>query len=160
MKPMELKNYNLTTKLIIPLLDDNIVLEDVSEESGFVNAYTDDINKPFYDNHIFLLYKSVDTIESLRRFQKFNKLTTIHNIRYITINNEHYIVYTFVKINKDINNILKCGQCFNPKISLEINNFWKNIDNDLFQRLFIPQYEYSKDIKDILPEEDYYPYVP
>ena len=56
MKPMELKNYNLTTKLIIPLLDDNIVLEDVSEESGFVNAYTDDINKPFYDNHIFLLY--------------------------------------------------------------------------------------------------------
>ena len=87
MKPMELKNYNLTTKLIIPLLDDNIVLEDVSEESGFVNAFTDDINKPFYDNHIFLLYKSVDTIESLRRFQKFNKLTTIHNIRYITINN-------------------------------------------------------------------------
>ena len=117
MKPMELKNYNLTTKLIIPLLDDNILLEDVSEESGFVNAYTDDINKPFYDNHIFLLYKSVDTIESLRRFQKFNKLTTIHNIRYITINNEHYIVYTFVKINKDINNILKCGQCFNPKNS-------------------------------------------
>lgn len=160
MKAMELKNYNLTTKLIIPLLDDNIVLEDVSEESGFVNAFTDDINKPFYDNHIFLLYKSVDTIESLRRFQKFNKLTTIHNIRYITINNEHYIVYTFVKINKDINNILKCGQCFNPKNSLEINNFWKNIDNDLFQRLFIPQYEYSKDIKDILPEEDYYPYVP
>ena len=82
MKPTELKNYNLTTKLIVPLLDDNIVLEDVSEESGFVNAYTDDINKPFYDNHIFLLYKSVDTIESLRRFQKFNKLTTIHNIRY------------------------------------------------------------------------------
>ena len=160
MKPMELKNYNLTTKLIIPLLDDNIVLEDVSEESGFVNAFTDDINKPFYDNHIFLLYKSVDTIESLRRFQKFNKLTTIHNIRYITINNEHYIVYTFVKINKDINNILKCGQCFNPKNSFEINNFWRNIDNDLFQRLFIPQYEYSKDIKDILPEEDYYPYVP
>ena len=160
MKPMELKNYNLTTKLIIPLLDDNITLEDVSEESGFVNAFTEDINKPYYDNHIFLLYKSVDTIESLRRFQKFNILETIHNIRYITINKEHYIVYTFVKINKDINNILKCGQCFNPKNSLEINNFWKNIDNDLFQRLFIPQYEYSKDIKDVLPEEDYYPYVP
>ena len=160
MKPMESKNYNLTTKLIIPLLDDNITLEDISEESGFVNAFTEDINKPYYDNHIFLLYKSVDTIESLRRFQKFNILETIHNIRYITINKEHYIVYTFVKINKDINNILKCGQCFNPKDALEINNFWKDIDNDLFQRLFIPQYEYSKDIKDVLPEEDYYPYVP
>ena len=157
---MELKNYNLTTKLIIPLLDDNITLEDISEESGFVNAFTEDINKPYYDNHIFLLYKSVDTIESLRRFQKFNVLETIHNIRYITINKEHYIVYTFVKINKDINNILKCGQCFNPKDALEINNFWKDIDNDLFQRLFIPQYEYTKDIKDVLPEEDYYPYVP
>ena len=56
MKPMELKNYNLTTKLIIPLLDDNIVLEDVSEESGFINAFTDDINKPFYDNHIFFIF--------------------------------------------------------------------------------------------------------
>ena len=160
MKPMELKNYNNTTKLIVPLLDDNLTLDDVCEDSGFVNAFTEDINKPFYDNHIFLLYKSIDTKKSLDRFQKFNKLETIHNSRYITIDREHYIVYTFIKRNKNINNILKCGQCFNPKDALEINNFWKNIDNDLFQRLFVPQYEYSKDIKDVLPEEDYYPYVP
>ena len=157
---MELKNYNLTTKLIVPLLDANITLDDVSEASGFVNAFTDDINKPYYDNHIFLLYKSVDTSESFKRFQKFNLLSTIHNTRYITINKEHYIVYTFVKTKNNINNILRCGQCFNPKDALEINNFWKNIDSDMFQRLFTPMYEYSKDIKDTLPEEDYYPYVP
>lgn len=160
MNLMEWNNYNLTTKLIIPLLDDNITLDDISKESGFVNAYTDDINKPFYDNHIFLLYKSIDTKESLNRFQKFNQLDTIHNKRYITIDREHYIVYTFVKTNKDINNILNCGQCFNPKNSIEINNFWKLMDNDLFQRCFHPRYEYSKEIKNILPEEDYYPYEP
>lgn len=160
MKPMELKNYNLITKLIVPLLDDNLVLDDVCEASGFINAFTDDINKPFYDNHIFLLYKSIDTKESLNRFQKFNQLETIHNKRYITINKEHYIVYTFIKKDKNINNILKSGQCFNPKDSLLINNFWKDIDADMFQRLFTPHYEYSKKIKEILPEEDYYPYEP
>lgn len=157
---MELKNYNLTTKLIIPLLDDNITLEDISEEAGFVNAYSSDINRPYLENHIFLMYKSIDTIECLNRYQKFNKLDTIYNKTYITINGEHYIVYTFIKKNKEINKILKCGQCFNKKEALNINNFWKNIDNDMFQRLFAPQFEYSKKINDVLPEEDYYSYVP
>ena len=160
MKPMESKNYNLTTKLIIPLLDDNITLEDVSEKSGFIGAYNYDINRPYLENHIFLMYKSIDTIECLNRYQKFNKLDTIYNKTYITIKGEHYIVYTFVKTNNEINKILKCGQCFNPKNSLKINNFWKNIDNDMFQRLFAPQFEYSKKINDVLPEEDYYSYVP
>lgn len=160
MKEMVLKNYNLIAKLIVPLLDENIKLEDLSKESGFVNAYTEDINKPFYYNHIFLLYESVDTKESLERFQKFNKLKTIHNRRYVTINNKHYIVYTFIKINKDINNILKCGQVFNPKNSLIINKFWKDLDSEMFQKCFHPRYELSEEIKDILPEEDYYPYEP
>ena len=75
---MELKSY-LLAKLIIPLLDDNITREDVSPNSGFVGIYTEDINKPYLDNHIFLLYDSeVNTIEAMNRHKKFKLLDDIY----------------------------------------------------------------------------------
>ena len=43
------------TKTIIPLIDDDLTLEDFSESTGFEAVYYEDINRPYLDNHIFII---------------------------------------------------------------------------------------------------------
>lgn len=156
------KNLNDVTRYIVPLLDDHLVLDDISEESGFVNAYTEDINRPYLYDNVFLMYKSkANTMESMNRYRKFKQLDTIHNTKYIKIKNEHYTVYTFnkVKYRKDIRDLLIGGECFNLQAKQNISSFWgSHAPSDLTFRLFLPQYRIGEPIKAILPEEDFYPY--
>ena len=156
---MVLKNC-LMAKLIIPLLDDNIAKEDVSENSGLVGIYTEDINKPYLDNHIFLMYDTdVNTIEAMNRYRKFRQLDTLYNYRYVIINRKHYIIYTFTRVNnKEINNIIDNGLVLKHKDALNIYNFWKDLDEKTSRRIFRINYTNSIDLKSVLPEEDYYPY--
>lgn len=156
------KNLNDVSIFIVPLLDDNITQSDLSEESGFVNAYTNDINRPYLYDNIFLMYKSsANTIESMNRFKKFKQLDTIHNTIYITINGEHYIVYTFQKVKNrlDVKNLLIGSKCIDLNSKLYISNFWGcTTANDLTYRLFLPHYKLGDTIEATFPEEDFYPY--
>lgn len=159
---MESKNLNDVSIYIVPLIDDNITLRDLSPESGFINAYTSDINRPYLEDKVFLLYDSeVNTKESLERYLKFRALDTIYNIRYITINKHHYIVYCFNNptYRKDISNLRLNGKTYSAKAKAEIVNFWNNVPvPELTLRLFIEHYRFGDCISAQLPEEDYYPY--
>ena len=46
-------------KLIVPLLDDNITADTISEEAGFIDAYTWNKNEPYIDNCIFLMFSVI-----------------------------------------------------------------------------------------------------
>lgn len=156
------KNLNDVSKFIVPLLDDNLTLEDISEESGFVNAFSTDKNRPYLEDKVFLLYKSTtNTVESLTRFRKFNSLDTIYNTRFITIKGEHYTVYAFNRVayRKDIKNLLTGNSLVSLQAKLEISNFWKTLPtDDLNLRLFLPHYRFAENIEATVPEEDFYPY--
>lgn len=159
---MELRNLNDVSIYIVPLLDNNLTWVDLTVESGFVNAFTIDKNRPYFEDKVFLVYdSSVNTYESLERFRKFNHLDTIHNTKYITINKRHYTVYCFntIEYKKDISNLQINGKTKSVKASLEINRFWNNVPvPDLAQRLFYSSYKFGESITAELPEEDYYCY--
>lgn len=155
----ELSNLNDVSIYIIPLLDDNITLRDISPESGFINAFTEDKNRPQLSDKIFLLYdNSVNTEESLERYLKFEHLDTVHNKRSIIINRKPYTIYCFTIVNyrKEIKELSKSGKTFSDKAKTEILQFWLCHETLEFnRRLFVSTYA-STPIQAISPEEDYY----
>ena len=159
---MELKNLNDVSIYLVPLYDDNLTWRDLTTESGFVNAFTMDKNRPFLENKLFLAYdSSVNTKESLEVHCKMSKLDSYYNKRYITINKKHYTIYCLnnPKYIKDINNLRKNGKTITPDAMLEINRFWKGINvPELASRLFFNNYRFGESIEAELPEEDYYSY--
>lgn len=163
MKVMVSKNLNDVSIFITPLLNDKITLNDITEESGFINAYTSDINRPYLEDKIFLLYDShVNTKESLERFCKFKNLDTLHNMTYMTINKHHYTVYCFNNpiYKEEINNLKNIGKTNNLNTNLKIYNFWKDVPiPKLNERLFFPNCCFGEYINAELPEEDYYDYL-
>lgn len=159
---MVLKNLNDVSIYIVPLLDDNLTWNDLTVESGYINAYTTDKNRPFLEEKVFLLYdSSVNTKESLDRYRKFKQLDSLYNTKYITINNKHYTIYCLSnpKYRKDIHNLQSTGKTYNVSAALEINRFWANVPvPELAQRLFLNTYRFGESINAELPEEDYYSY--
>lgn len=158
---MELKDLNNVSKLIVPLLEDSITLEDICKESGFVNAYTSDKNLPFLENKIFLLYdSSYNTIEALNRAIKFKSISTLYNRRYIKINKKHYTVYCFTTVNyfKTIKDLKNTGVTHDLKAIERICRFWNRVPSaDIYSKLYNRSYLTSTPVFSELPEEDYYP---
>lgn len=159
---MVLKNLNDISIYIAPLCNSNITWQDLTVESGFVNAFTTDKNRPYLEDKVFLLYDSkVNTKESLNRFCRFKYLDTLYNITYITINKRHYTVYCFSnpKYKKDIERLRTFGKTYSTEAKLEINRFWNNVPvPELTNRLFYDSYRRGESIEAELPEEDYYDY--
>ena len=159
---MVLKGLNDVSIYIVPLMDDNLTWRDLTVESGFINAYTTDKNRPYLEDKVFLVYDSeVNTKESLERYCKFEHLDTVFNKRYITINKHHYTVYCLnnPKYKKDINQLKSIGKVYNAQTASEITCFWNNVPvPELAARLYYPTYRSGESIIAELPEEDYYPY--
>lgn len=159
---MVLKNLNDVSIYIVPLCDDNITWRDLTVESGFINAYTTDKNRPFLEDKVFLVYdSSVNTVESLETHCKMCKLDSYYNKRYITINKKHYTVYCLCnpKYAKDIKRLRNNGKASTLDAMLSINRFWEGINvPELPMRLFYRHYRFGDSIEAELPEEDYYSY--
>lgn len=148
---------------MVPLLDDNITLDDICPESGYVGAYTEDINRPYLKDKVFLLYdNSVNTEKSLNRYLKFKQLDTLYNTRNILLKNKPYTVYCFSNPEyiKDIRNLSKIGKTATVNAALEISRFWQSVPlPELSNRLFLHYYRLGESIKAVSPEEDYYSYL-
>lgn len=141
-------------KVIIPLIDDGISLDDISEKSGFVSMYTDDINRPYLDNHIFLMY-NWDDIKSTDVFYKFRKLPSFYGYRIIYLKGVPHIVYTFT--SNSLINRLKRGTAILRSINKSrVLQFWRF--KDAWVSLNVTRGTVAGDpIRDALPEEDYMP---
>lgn len=154
---MESRSYSDTASLIVPLIDDGINESDLSDKAGFVDAYTSDINRPYLDKHCFLMYKDTGTIESLNTKNKLSKLPTYYNKRYMKIKGEHYTVFTFVALNKDIEQLKKGCLFKDTKSQVRILNFWSTKSDDLANQVLLSNFRFGYPINSTLPEQDYEP---
>lgn len=121
-------------KFVVPLLDDNLCAKDFDEDIGFVGAYSYDKNRPWLDNHIFLMYDTnKDKKENYNREVRFRKCKNIHNFTVQQINGKSYIIYAFPIINKSIDILLREG-LIGTKTAIDlakIITFWHGKDSDV-----------------------------
>lgn len=151
---------SLTTQmmLIIPLLDESLIKEDISEATGFVGAYMYDINRPSLQDCIFLMYRTDTTgPASCNTAHKLRHLKTIRSIKRTKIKDVLYTIYAFPIINNDVKRFKKGLSCGTTKSVNRILQFWgvdcpSTVSNVLFWG-WLP-YEMSVDT---IPEEDYQP---
>lgn len=145
-------------KLLIPLLDDKIKKEDLTEDAGFVDVYVFDKNRPSIDDCIFLMYDlSKKTKAAGDREHRFHYCTNLYNTKVSFINGKAYKIFAFKLIGKDTREIYNG---FKPK---EYNNvvrilsFWRGYDEDVNKTMLINNLKrLSRDWKTI-PEYDYLP---
>ena len=148
---------SLHTKLILPLIDENLTLEDISPKTGFVDIYTFDINRPSLTNYVFLMYKVDPTEEFIRVKNKLTALKTFYSKKHVKINNVLYIIYTFI-INTSIKYIRKnAPSMLNKDDKVKIGKFWKYTDVDVTDFLLGYNYIGNKFEDVVIPEEDYSP---
>lgn len=147
---------SLQMKLIIPLLDEKITIDDLTPEAGFFDAYNYDINRPYLDDCIFLMYDdSVRTKESAKRYRKFEELSTVKNKKFIYIDGHCYILYAFVIINKDVKNILKGLRHSKNSSYTRFLQFWGATDGVVNRYLLYPSDSFNHEVHSV-PEEDYH----
>lgn len=145
---------SLQDKLIIPLLDDGITAEDLKESKGFVGLYTSDINRPYLDNHVFLLF-SLDCInsESVERGVKFSKLKNLYNRKLTRINGKLYDIYAFTRSNFTIKSILKRSYIISDDEKIKIFKFWGLNDPEVNMYMLYGRIVNNYN-ENIIPEED------
>ena len=144
-------------KFIIPLLSDEITLDDLSYDAGFIDAFSYDINRPYLANHIFLLYLAkTDTSESYNRMIKFKTLDNLYNETEIIIKGVLCKLYTFCITKKAISHILENVLLLNNTDVERIMLFWKCTDKDVNQYM-IDRLHYRLHNYELrtVPEQDY-----
>lgn len=147
---------NAAYKLIIPLLDKNLTLEDISPEAGFVDIFSEDINKPYLDNHIFLLYDLTNTsAKAYSRNKKLESSEYLYDKYIITISGNEFMVYVFVA-SRTIKNIKRNVFVFTNEEKMRIYTFWNFTDVDINKFLLDPLYFLSiRFVNSVIPEQDY-----
>lgn len=143
-------------KLIIPLLGFDFKKEDFDPKNGFMQAYTCDINRPYLDNHIFLLYSSVVTNESIERDTRFKKIPSFYNRLDVWINGMLFICYTFVITNKVIKDIKSNSNNIPENGLLRVYKFWSFTDDEInhfmFDSIYLIEHQFEPNC---VPEWDY-----
>lgn len=143
-------------KLVIPLLSSDIKKKDLTEKAGFIDAYDTDINKPYCDDCIFLMYKlGLTNKESRDRHDRFKESSALYNWRRIRIDNHVYALYAFKVINKEAKMVLEDR---NPIITSKLNvfkilKFWKG-DVEILRHIVLEEL-WEKEKERSVPEEDY-----
>lgn len=142
------------TKVIIPLVDDKLSLEDFSNKEGFEDIYFEDINRPYLDDHIFLMYNWSDN-KSTKIFYKFRNLKSFYGYKIIYINRVPHVVYIFT--SNSLINRLKRGTAILRDINkLRILQFWQF--KDAWVALNVARGTVTSDPPvGSVPEEDYLP---
>lgn len=147
---------NIITKLILPLVDTGFSSIFFKKENCFVDAYLKDINRPYLDHHIMLMYSDevqpfIDTL--------LTSLPTYFSKYKLRIDYIYYVVYTFIRdINhpSDIGIILNGGTNVSSGSAMEIIYFSADLDvfNYIHYKLKITETK-----KDTIPIEDYVPEI-
>ena len=132
---MIIGNKTYTTRYILPFLFNN--KEIFCDEYGFINAYSSDINRPYLDNHVFILFEyDPSKYDHINKYVRKNKY--FYDSKHIFINGVFYIEYIMVIIdNKSLINNIKEGEfsSISTEDRFKIINFWKDIS-----------YSYLKDL--------------
>lgn len=142
------------SKVIVPLVDEKLSLEDLSDKEGFEGIYFEDINRPYLDDHIFLMY-NWDDKKSTKVFYKFRNMKSFYGYKIIYINRVPHIVYTFTS-NSLINRLKRGTAILRDVNKLRILQFWQF--KDAWVALNVARGTVISDPPtEIVPEEDYLP---
>lgn len=145
---------NTQLKLIIPLLDEELSPDLFTPEAGFLNAYDTDINRPFLDNHIFLMYDSdLSYPGNYKRNERIMKMKNLHNRIMIRIKGILVMIYTFCITKLQIKQLLNGRNILNDDEKYDILEFW-NKDITICMAL-ITNKSFGKLDNAIVPEQDY-----
>ena len=140
-------------KTIIPLINSELELENFNEKTGFIGAYVEDIDRPYLDNHVFLLYKwDKNTENATSIFYKLKKLDSFHSYKTMYIDGKPVIVYTFTS-NRDINHLKRGGSVIGLSSKLRILQFWKYTDD--WVNINVMRGTIASTLPPPLPIEDY-----
>ena len=148
---------NIYNKLILPLIDNRLTIEDISLNTGFAGVYTMDINRPSLTNHVFLLYKKVATTEARRTREKLSSSPYLYSKCTISLDGILYNLYCFI-CTKSISLVKDNGHILLGKAEkTQIGKFWQFLDTDITDYLLGFSYigEAFKDT--VVPEEDFSP---
>lgn len=116
-------------KFIIPLVNSELTMSDIADDTGFIGAYVEDIDRPYLDSHVFLMYKwDKDIPNGQSVFYKFKNLNSFHSYSIRYINDECFIVYVFTS-NRDINHLKGGGSIIGESSKQRILQFWMFTDN-------------------------------
>lgn len=144
-------------KTIIPLLSNDLVLDDIKVENGFVGAFSYDINRPTLDQHIFLLYIYNVTNFFKERDARLKACPTFRSRRTVRIKGFLIVCYTFYNNQRSIRSIIDDRWLVNDEDKLRIFKFWNFTDNDINQYMLHPDINlFSETFKQVvIPEWDY-----
>jgi len=138
-------------KAIIPLIDENISLDYITDPT-FVGCYTEDINRPYLDDHIFLMYEWDDN-KSTKIFYKIKSLKSFYGYKIMYINGKSYIIYTFTS-NPLINRVKTGAVILRDVNKLRILRFWQFTDDWVTNNIMRGTIICDPSL-DTVPEEDY-----
>ena len=146
-------------KFIIPLIDSSLTREDISKETGFVDAFIFDQNRPSLERCCFLMYDAkVRTLESMKRSMKLRSLPSLRSVRHITSNKRAYIVYAFQFFDFSSRLIFK-GCIPKQEQARRVLQFWGLDEKDVTKWILDGSgHTFQKDITSV-PEEDYAPTI-
>lgn len=83
-------------KVVMPLIERNLKLDDFTDESGFVDVYTEDPDRPYdYRSIYFVVNDEVRNALSIDRARRFANSINIYGSYTKTMNNTQCIVYRF-----------------------------------------------------------------
>lgn len=149
------ENKTITTIFLLPLLFDNRKI--LYNKYGFVNAFIEDINRPWLDNHIFVLFKTSSISDSIEKDMRNNKY--FYDVKQIVIDNNFYEEYIFI-IPPEYKKSLETFKTISYNIltvedKIKVLKFWGLEDIPYINILLNSNPEYAEFENDnIVPEED------
>ena len=148
-------NKTITTSFILPLIFDN---KDVLfSKYGFINAFLEDVNRPWLDNHIFVLYKTCSIASSIKNDMMKNPY--YYDTYQVVIDNQFYDEYVFV-VPSEHKNTVNGFKEFSYNIltaedKIKILKFWDCFDFEHIYKLLNNDHEFhALEGIEVIPEED------
>lgn len=148
-------NRTITTSFILPFIFEK---KDVLfNKYGFINAFLEDINKPWLNNHIFILYESSSISSSIENDMKKNKY--YYDTYQIVIDNHFYDEYVFI-IPPEIKITVDSFKQFSYNVlsadkKIKILKFWNCFDFEHIYKLLHNDNEFhALEGIETIPEED------
>ena len=114
------------------MLDPVLKKEDLTKESGFVDAYIFDKNRPYIENSIFLMYDlSVANKTSNEREYRMRSCKNMSGSLIEFINGKAYKIYTFPLVGADIKKVFKGFKPSSMEGAARVLKFWNGTDTSV-----------------------------
>lgn len=140
-------------QIIVPFIDETIKPSDLTEEAGFIDSFTYDIDHPT-DKYIFFLVYDADlrnnsTIDRARRFDKSKKVRYSY-IKFV--NGKAWLVYSYW-IGPEIKKMYTDNLHLTPEQKFHIAEWWGS--DKVISRRVLMENSFVVDCTRSMPAEDY-----